>query len=303
MNKKIAVVTGAARGMGFAAAKKLCEKYYVLLTDVNKDNLDKAVAELRGLGFECEGRIVDVSDQKAVEEAAQYAATLGDVQAAVNIAGLSPSMASGLKIWAVNAMGTIYVSEAFTKVMKPGACICNFSSMSGDMLPDFQLIRSLHNIEAKNRDFYQKIMTTIIGAVPGASGSAIAYMLSKNFVNYYALLYSRKLADTGIRCVTISPGDFATPLGMLEKDGAATYIPNASIKRFGEPDEMAFLVDCVVDERNSYLTGCELLNDGGVIASLKTSLPYFMKASVIAAIKQNHLDEKFPFLSKQLALS
>lgn len=296
MDKKIVVVTGAARGMGFAAAKKLCEKYYVILTDVNKENLDNAVAELKGLGFDCEGRIVDVSDQKAVEETAQYAASLGDVQASVNIAGLSPSMTDGTKIWIVNAMGTIYMAEAFTKVMKPGACICNFSSMSGDMLPDFQLVRSLHNIEAKNKDLYKKIMTTLVGAIPGPVGAAMGYMLSKNFVNYYALLYSRKLADTGIRCVTISPGDFATPMGMLEKDGAATYIPNASIKRFGDPDEMAFLVDCVVDERNSYLTGCEVLNDGGVIASLKTSFPYYIKATIDAALNQFHLKEKLPFL-------
>ena len=85
-------------------------------------------------------------------------------------------------------------------------------------------------------------------------------------------------------------------MGMLEKDVAATYLPNSSIRRFGEPDEMAFLVDCIVDERNSYLTGCEILNDGGVMASLQTSLPYFLKATVLAAVNQFGLKEKIPFL-------
>lgn len=107
MDKKIAVVTGAGRGMGFATAKKLAEKYYVILTDVNQENLDNAVSELRELGFECEGKIMDVSDEKAVREVAAYAASLGTVQAAVNIAGLSPSMTNAIKIWTVNAMGTL----------------------------------------------------------------------------------------------------------------------------------------------------------------------------------------------------
>ena len=288
-------VTGAGRGMGFAAAKKLAEKYYVILTDVNQENLDNAVSELRGLGFECEGKIMDVSDEKAVREVAAYAASLGTIQAAVNIAGLSPSMTNAVKIWTVNAMGTIYMDNAFAAVMKSGACICNFASMSGDMLPDLQVVRSFHNIAGRSPELYKKIMTSALEKIPGPVGSAIAYMFSKNFVNYYAKLFSRKLVDTGVRVVTISPGDFATPMGMLEKDGAATYLPNSSIRRFGEPDEMAFLVDCVVDERNSYLTGCEILNDGGVMASLQTSLPYFLKATVLAAVNQFGLKEKFRF--------
>lgn len=296
MDQKIAVVTGAARGMGFAAAKKLAEKYYVILTDVNQENLDKAVAELQEAGFHCEGRIVDVSNKEQVEEVAKYAASLGEIQAAVNIAGLSPSMSSGEKIWTVNAMGTIYMDDAFAKVMKEGACICNFSSMSGDIVPDLLVLRLIHNITKISTDLYKTIMLKLVNLIPGAPGSALAYTLSKNFVNYYSELFSRKLAGTNIRVVTISPGDFATPMGMLEKDGAATYIPNASIQRFGDPEEMAFLVDCVVDERNSYLTGVEILNDGGVIASMRTSVPYYIKANVSAAINQFHLKEKLPFL-------
>lgn len=294
--KKVAVVTGAARGMGFAAAKKLCEKYYVILTDVNQENLDAAVKELTEAGFSCEGKTVDVSNRGAVAELAQYAATKGQVQASVNIAGLSPSMSDAKKIWTVNALGTVYMAEEFTKVMTEGACILNFSSMSGDMLPDLAVIRMFHNLESRNLETYKKVMYKLLDLMPATFGPAMGYMLSKNFVNYYAALYSRKLVDTGIRCVTISPGDFATPMGMLEKDGAATYLPGASIRRFGQPEEMAFLVDCVVDERNSYLTGCEILNDGGVIASLRTSMLYNIKTTVKAAINQYHLADKFPVL-------
>lgn len=298
MDKKIAVVTGAARGMGFAAAKKLCEKYYVILTDVNRENLDNAVAELKAAGFDCEGRLVDVTDRTAVAEVAQYAASLGDVQAAVNIAGLSPSMAVGRVVWNVNYGGAVNMSEEFTRVMKEGACILNFSSMSGDLIPNMQLLRTVYNLQARNKDLFEKMILGLVDAFPDSFSGAIGYVLSKNFVNYYAELYSRKLAGTGIRIITISPGDFETPMGMLEKDGAATYLPNASIKRFGSPDEMAFLVDALVDERNSYMTGVEVLNDGGVIASVHTSFPYFIRSSLSAAVNQYGLGEKFPILKK-----
>ncbi len=298
MDKKIAVVTGGGRGMGFAAAKKLAEKYYVIITDVNEENLNNAVKELKDAGFDAEGKICDVSDRAKVEEVAKYAAGLGDIQAVVNIAGLSPSMTTGDVIWKVNAIGTQNMTECFTPYLKEKACICCFSSMSGDMFPDFQVIRSLHNLYNVNKDAYNNAMMKFFGALPGALSGALGYMFSKNFVNYWCKLYSRKLMGTNIRIVTISPGDFATPMGMLEKDGAATYIPNASINRFGDPEEMAFLVDCVVDERNSYLTGAEILNDGGVIASLQTSFPYYIKATIDAGMNQFHIREKIPFLKK-----
>ena len=298
MDKKIAVVTGGGRGMGFAAAKKLAEKYYVIITDVNEENLNNAVKELKDAGFDAEGKICDVSDRAKVEEVAKYAAEKGDIQAVVNIAGLSPSMSKGSIIWKVNAIGTQNMSECFTPYMKAKSCICCFSSMSGDMLPDFQAVRSLHNLYNKNPKKYNETIMAVMDKMPDGISGALGYMFSKNFVNYWAKLYSRKLVDTDIRIVTISPGDFATPMGMLEKDGAATYIPGAQIRRFGDPEEMAFLVDCVVDERNSYLTGCEILNDGGVIASLTTSLPYMLKATVDAGLNQFHLKEKIPFLKK-----
>lgn len=302
MKTTIAVVTGAARGMGFAAAEKLCEKYYVILTDVNQENLDNAVAELRNKGFECEGRIVDVSNRAAVADCAKYAASLGRVQAAVNIAGLSPSMSDGKKIWTVNAIGTINMTEEFTKVMGPKACILNFSSMSGDLIPDLYPLRLFHNLSASNFELYKKLVLGLIDLMPDLLGPAIGYVMSKNFVNYYAKLYSRKLVDTDIRVVTISPGDFATPMGMLEQDGASTYLTNSSIRRFGTPEEMAFLVDAVVDERNGYLTGCEIINDGGVTASLAVSMKNYLVTTVKSGIAQYHLDEaikkKLPMLNK-----
>ena len=61
--------------------------------------------------------------------------------------------------------------------------------------------------------------------------------------------------------LSITPGNFETPLGNLEKEEASTYLKFAAIKRNGRPEEIA-----LIDERLSYLTGTDILCDGGCIA-------------------------------------
>lgn len=66
--------------------------------------------------------------------------------------------------------------------------------------------------------------------------------------------------------LSITPGNFETPLGNLEKEEASTYLKFAAIKRNGRPEEIALLYAALIDERMSYLTGVDILCDGGCIA-------------------------------------
>ena len=68
------------------------------------------------------------------------------------------------------------------------------------------------------------------------------------------------------RVLSITPGNFETPLGNLEKEEASTYLKFAAIKRNGRPEEIAPLYVALIDERLSYLTGTDILCDGGCIA-------------------------------------
>lgn len=68
------------------------------------------------------------------------------------------------------------------------------------------------------------------------------------------------------RVLSITPGNFETPLGNLEKEEASTYLKFAAVKRNGRPEEIAPLYAALIDERLSYLTGTDILCDGGCIA-------------------------------------
>ena len=73
-------------------------------------------------------------------------------------------------------------------------------------------------------------------------------------------------AGKNARVLSITPGNFETPLGNLEKEEASTYLKFAAIKRNGRPEEIAPLYVTLIDERLSYLTGTDILCDGGCIA-------------------------------------
>lgn len=68
------------------------------------------------------------------------------------------------------------------------------------------------------------------------------------------------------RVLSITPGNFETPLGNLEKEEASIYLKFAAVKRNGRPEEIAPLYAALIDERLSYLTGTDILCDGGCIA-------------------------------------
>ncbi len=74
------------------------------------------------------------------------------------------------------------------------------------------------------------------------------------------------VAGKNARVLSITPGNFETPLGNLEKEEASTYLKFAAIKRNGRPEEIAPLYVALIDERLSYLTGTDILCDGGCIA-------------------------------------
>ena len=71
----------------------------------------------------------------------------------------------------------------------------------------------------------------------------------------------------GVRCLSVPPGNFDTPMGQLESAEAQTFTAHSALKRNGRPEEIAALYALLLDERLGYLTGTDIVMDGGVIAS------------------------------------
>lgn len=91
--------------------------------------------------------------------------------------------------------------------------------------------------------------------------------ISKNFVIWFAKQDAARFGRKGIRVLSVSPGNFETPMGELEKEEADSYTKYCALKRIGRVEEIAGLFAYCAGESAGYLTGVDILCDGGLVAS------------------------------------
>jgi NAD(P)-dependent dehydrogenase (short-subunit alcohol dehydrogenase family) len=266
---KVSVITGGAGGMGLETAKVVGRDHTLVLCDVRQDRLDEAVGALEGLGVTAKAVNCDVRDRGAVDALIDTATGLGTVASVIHTAGVSPSMGSADYVMRTNAIGTLNVIEAFYAGAGAGAAIVNVASMAAHMLPE-NMIPTKHFPKAQqDQSAFMADMLAACAVVPEEMQSGIAYAVSKSFVRWYCLSQCERFTGRGLRIVSVSPGSIDTEMGRLEADaGAGAMVADAAVPRWGKPEEMADLLAFCAGDRAGYLTGTDILNDGGVIASM-----------------------------------
>jgi len=266
--KKVCVITGGGSGMGLATARRMVEKdYHVILVGRTAAKLDRAVAELKELGGEAEAFACDISDKQSVAALAAHASQCGSVTVVIHAAGMSPHMGTPEQIMRINAMGTIYVNNAFYGVMDRGGCLIDTSSISAYIVPSFVIPKRLFRYALTDPDLFFSKMMRLIRLFPKSTRTGVAYAFSKAFVIWLAKKDAARFGEKGLRILSITPGNFDTPMGEAEKEEALRYVQTNAIKRLGDPDEIAALYATVSDESMGFLTGTDILCDGGCIAS------------------------------------
>jgi NAD(P)-dependent dehydrogenase (short-subunit alcohol dehydrogenase family) len=266
---KIAVVTGGAGGMGLATAKILGRDHRVILGDVKQERLDAAIAELNGLGVEADGVFNDITDRQSVDALFARAAVEGRVAAVVHTAGVSPQMGGVELIIRVNAVGTINVTEAALSVFGEGSALVNVASIAGHMLPGFLVPKRFYKLALIDPGKLAAKLVAHASRGPKRIRSGSAYSLSKNFVIWYSRSRAAAFGARGARVLSVSPGSFDTEMGRLEEaSGAGRLVEYAALKRFGKADEVAELLAFCASDKPGYLTGADILVDGGTDASL-----------------------------------
>lgn len=268
----VCVVTGGGSGMGLEVAKLLGKNHKIILVGRTVTKLEHAIQELSALGMDAQAYPADASDRESVRKLAQYATKQGNVKILIHAAGISPHMADALKIFHINAIGTIYMDEAFMEIMDKGSCILNVSSMSAYMLPSEQAPRQIYRLALNDVTAFQSAMQQVIQSVPQEQQAGMAYTISKNFVVWYTSKLALPCGEKGIRIVSISPGTFKTPMGEVEGEQAASFALQGALKRLGDPEEIAKMMAFMVSDDCSYLTGVDILYDGGSIAAFQSMM-------------------------------
>jgi NAD(P)-dependent dehydrogenase (short-subunit alcohol dehydrogenase family) len=264
---RVVVVTGLG-GMGLAVARRLGPGSRLLLADVNSATLSEAVDALRAEGQQVAEQETDVSDPRSVAALASAAMEMGRVDVLVHTAGLSPVQASVGAILRVDLLGTALVLDAFALAIAPGGAGVFVASMAGTMFP-------------QDPDLERRLATTPTAALlnlPELSEDAIsdqgsAYGLAKRANQVRVRAASVQWGRRRARVNSISPGVISTSMGAAELEGASgefmrSMVAGSGTGRIGTPDDIAAAAEFLTGPQSTFITGTDLLVDGGVVASL-----------------------------------
>ena len=265
IRREVCVITGGGSGMGLAAAKFMPTEKIIVVTGRTMAKLEKAVTELKALGYEAYAKTCDTSIREQVRELAEYAAALGEIKNVIHSAGLSPAMADPEKLIRVNALGTVYVNEEFSKRMGAGSVIVDISSNSAYMIPGLLASKKVFALADAIEALFLKKILALPNKLKGYQASGLAYGLSKKFVIWYAAKCAFAYGQKGIRVCSLSPGLIATDMGNLEAEEGGDLLKTTAEKRMGKPEELGFAIAAAADERNGYLAGVDILVDGGSV--------------------------------------
>jgi NAD(P)-dependent dehydrogenase (short-subunit alcohol dehydrogenase family) len=265
----VSVITGGAGGMGFAAAKIVGGGHVVLVCDVNRERLDAATDELSQLGIVAHSLVCDITDRRSVGVLVDAARDLGQVASVIHTAGVSPSMGAADRIMRINAIGTLNVNEAFLTVAGDGFVIVNVASMAAHLMPGFMVPRRRFRYALSDEQRFMDKMMSACGVVPSRLRPGLSYSISKNFVTWYCSSQAGRFGAKGARILSVSPGSIDTEMGRLEEDkGSGAMAQRAALQRFGTADEVAELLAFCASSKPGYLTGVDILCDGGTVASM-----------------------------------
>jgi len=242
---KVALITGAARGIGLATAKRfLDEGWRVALLDVLGDTLRQAVAAL-GKPADTLALEADLADPKAIETAvAQAHRQFGRIDALVNNAGVAvfkPLLDVTLEDWqrvmAVNLTGPFLMTQAVAPHMRDqgGGAIVNVTSISG-------------------------LRASTLRVAYGTSKAALAHLTRQQ---------AAELGEYGIRVNAVAPGPVDTAMAKQVHTPAirADYHDHIPLNRYGLERELADAIFFLCSDHASYITGQELAVDGGFDAT------------------------------------
>ncbi|NGO10281.1 SDR family oxidoreductase [Streptomyces sp. HC44] len=267
----VLVVTGAG-GMGSAVARRLGSGRTVIVADASLAQLDRLVDALSSEGYAAQGVVTDVSDRKSVEKLAETASGEGRLAAVVHTAGVSPATGSAKTIFEVDLVGTVHVIDAFEKVAVRGTSLVCVSSMAGHYASlSREEEAALATVPAE--ELMELDVVTAVG-----DNAAGAYVLSKraNHVRVQAAALAWNLR--GARINTLSPGVISTAMAQAEAESETgahmlQTLEACGAGRMGTTGEIADAAAFLAGPESRYITGTDLLVDGGQAAWIRRHRP------------------------------
>ena len=244
LKDKVAIISGGAHGMGEAEARLFArEGAAVVIADVLNDAGEAVAADINAVQGRARYVRTDVTlETDWVNVIAETIATYGRLDILVNNAGISgssvgdeDSLEGWQKLLSINATGVFLGTKLAAAAMMPNGrgSIVNISSIMGFV---------------------------------GSAESHPGYVASKGAVRLYTKAAAAKYGPSGIRVNSVHPGYMPPMLNATNAAGRASKIEATPLRRLGEPIEVAFGVLFLASDEASFVTGTELVIDGGYIS-------------------------------------
>jgi 3-oxoacyl-[acyl-carrier protein] reductase len=243
LNNQVAFINGGSRGIGAATARRLAREGAKVAIGYQSSGIaaEALVAEIEAGGGEAIAIRADAADAEALTRAIDRAAShFGRLDILVNSAGvlrMGPvdafSLADLDETLAVNVRAVFVASKAAAAHMRDGGRIINISSTNADRMP----------------------------FVGGA-----AYAMSKSALTGLAKGLARDLGPRKITVNNVQPGPIDTDMNPAEGDFAASLHQLMALPRHGHADEVAAMVAYLASPEAAFVTGADLLIDGGFAA-------------------------------------
>jgi len=243
LKNKVALITGGARGIGFEIAAVFAQHGAdIIIGDIDRENLDKAVKQLGSLGARAEGQILDVSDPKSCDEVIKKGLdSYGRIDILVNNAGITRdtllmrmSEQDFDRVISINLKGTFNCTKAIARTMvrQRAGRIINIASVIG-----------------------------IIG-----NAGQVNYAASKAGIIGLTKSVARELAGRNVTVNAIAPGFIETEMTkVLPEEVTSRMLQNIPLARPGTPRDVAHAALFLASDYSSYITGQVLVVDGGMV--------------------------------------
>jgi NAD(P)-dependent dehydrogenase (short-subunit alcohol dehydrogenase family) len=261
----VLVVVGSG-AIGLACARRMGVGRHIVLADHAPHRLAAAADELSEAGHIVSPVTVDVANRGSVTALAEAAAVAGELDALVHTAGIAPQQGTSRQIFGVDLYGPALVTDLFFPLARRGTVVTLISS-GGAYAEDFPKETERLIATTPTEELLQLQEVDL-----ESPDTRRAYHLAKRALQVRVQVESLRWGKRGARINTVSPGVIATPMTASEfkafdvptSDKTRSLIDDSPGGRIGTPDEIAAAVAFLSSAEASFITGTDLLVDGGM---------------------------------------